>query len=150
MKHCLKCLWNELFYYLVWKSFQNDKEWHLFYRDSTLGCRVIQDFDLCKSYDLRRHRVDTKLCTITKNLSNLFLYRTVQLLHSSQSYMICPLWHFQGNTMSSRPSPFKGGNQSFPPSRGVICYLCSLSGSERMWTLQSTSTRKSVKLWSNK
>ena len=25
-----------------------DEEWRLFYSDSTLGCRVIQDFDLCK------------------------------------------------------------------------------------------------------
>ena len=39
----------------------------LFYCDSTLGCRVIQDFDLCKLDDLQRHIVDTKLCKITKN-----------------------------------------------------------------------------------
>ena len=31
--------------YLIRKSFQNDEEWHLFYCDSTLGSRVIQDFD---------------------------------------------------------------------------------------------------------
>ena len=36
------------FYYLVRKSFQNDEEWRLFCFDRTLGCRVIQDFDLCK------------------------------------------------------------------------------------------------------
>ena len=30
------------------KELQNDEEWRLFYCDSTLGCRVIQDFDLCK------------------------------------------------------------------------------------------------------
>ena len=29
---------------VIWKSFQNDEEWRLFYCDSTLGCRVIQDF----------------------------------------------------------------------------------------------------------
>ena len=34
-------------YYLIQKSFQNGEEWHLFC-DSTFGCRVIQDFDLCK------------------------------------------------------------------------------------------------------
>ena len=39
------------FYYLVRKSFQNDEEWRLFYCDSTLGRRVIQDFDLCKLDD---------------------------------------------------------------------------------------------------
>ena len=44
----LKCPWHEIFYYLVRKSFQNDEEWRLFYFDSTLGCRVIKDFDLCK------------------------------------------------------------------------------------------------------
>ena len=36
------------FYYIIRKSFQNDKERRLFYCDSTLGCQVIQDFDLCK------------------------------------------------------------------------------------------------------
>ena len=40
------------FYYLIGKSFQNDEEWRLFYCDSTLGCRVIQDFNLCKLDDL--------------------------------------------------------------------------------------------------
>ena len=44
----LKCPWHEIFYYLVRKSFQNDEEWRLFYFDSTLGYRVIKDFDLCK------------------------------------------------------------------------------------------------------
>ena len=34
--------------YLIGQSFQNDEEWRLFYCDSTLGCRVIQDFNLCK------------------------------------------------------------------------------------------------------
>ena len=34
------------------KSFQNDEEQRLFYCDSTLGCQVIQDFDLCKLEDL--------------------------------------------------------------------------------------------------
>ena len=49
------------FYYLVQKSFQSDEEWHLFYCDNTLGCWVIQDFDLCKLENLRCHAVDTKL-----------------------------------------------------------------------------------------
>ena len=49
-----------------------------------------------------------------------------------------------------RPSPFKGENQSFPPSRSVICSCCLFSRCERIWTLQSRSTRKSVKLWSDK
>jgi len=39
-----------IFYYLIRKSFQNNKELRLFYCDRTLGCRVltIRDFDLCK------------------------------------------------------------------------------------------------------
>ena len=40
----------------------------LFYCDSTLGCRVIQDFNLCKLDDLWRHFVDKKWCK--KALSN--------------------------------------------------------------------------------
>ena len=72
------------------------------------------------------------------------------MLHSSQSPTICPLWHFQGNTMDTTPSPFKGQNLTFPSSRSVICYCCLFSGCERTWTLQSTSTRKSIKHWSNK
>ena len=74
----------------------------------------------------------------------------VQLLHSSQSSMTCPLWHFHGNTMGSRPSPFKEENQSFPPSRSVIWSCCSFNGCEWIWTLHSTSRRKCVKLCSNK
>ena len=38
-----KCIWDEIFYYLIRKSFQNDEKWRLFYCDSTFGCRVIQD-----------------------------------------------------------------------------------------------------------
>jgi len=34
----------QIFHQFIRKSFQNN----LFYRDSTLGCRVTQDFDLCK------------------------------------------------------------------------------------------------------
>ena len=131
----------------------------LFYCDSTLGC---WDFDLCKLDLFNNYQVTMchKVVWIHKkieHLSQLFLCRTetffnstVQLLHSSQSSMICPLWHFHGNTMGSRPSPFKGENQSFPPSISVICYCCSFTGCERIWTLHSTSTRKSFKLWSNK
>ena len=73
----LKCPWHEIFY-LIRKSFQSDEEWRLFQRDSTLGCRLIQDFDLCKLDE----------CDVTKGtqsgaksqkidyLSRLFLYRT--------------------------------------------------------------------------
>ena len=38
-------------YSLIRKSFQNDEQWRLFYCDSTFGCRVIQDFGLCKLDD---------------------------------------------------------------------------------------------------
>ena len=37
-----------------------------FYFDSILGCRVIQDFDLCKLDDLGRHIVDIKWLKIKK------------------------------------------------------------------------------------
>ena len=58
----LKCPWHEIFCYLVRKSFQNDEEWRLFYCDSTLGCRVIQDFDLCK----------LDMCDVTKGTESGF------------------------------------------------------------------------------
>ena len=48
----LKCIWHEIFYYLIRKSFQNDEEWRLFYCDGFLSYRVMQDFDLCKLDDL--------------------------------------------------------------------------------------------------
>ena len=35
-----------------WKSFQSDEEWRLFYCNSVLVCRVIQDFGLCKLDEL--------------------------------------------------------------------------------------------------
>ena len=126
------------FYYIIRKSFQNYEEWRLFYCDSTLGCRVIQDFDVCKLDDLWRHNLDTKWRKITKNgiyLKTFYVnnWNFVQLLHSSQSFMICPLRHFHDNTMGSRPSSFKRWNQSFPPSRSVISSCCSFSGCEQIW-----------------
>ena len=65
--YTLKVPMKRPFYYLIQKSFQNDKEWRLFYCNITLACRVIPDFDLCKLDYLWRHRLDTKWCTITKN-----------------------------------------------------------------------------------
>ena len=86
------------------------------------------------------HSVDHKVLSNHKKLdvSHYFFcielkLGMVQLLHLSQSCMICPLWHFRGNTMGSRHSSFNVENQNFPHSRSVICYC---------W-------RKSVKLWSN-
>ena len=38
----------------------------------------------------------------------------------------------------------------FSPSRSVVCSCCLFSGCELIWTLHSTSTRKSVRLCSNK
>jgi len=61
----VKCPWHEIFYYLVWKSFQSDEERRLFC-DSTLGCRVLQDFELCKLDNLQRQNRNTKWCKTTK------------------------------------------------------------------------------------
>ena len=51
----------------------------LIYCDSTLGCRVIQDYDLCKLDDLWRHFVWWTRSDVKShkklNLSQLFLYR---------------------------------------------------------------------------
>ena len=77
----------------------------------------------------------------------LKLRTVVTLITKFHDMSLC---HFHCNTMGSRPSPFKGEKQSFSPSRSVICSFCSFSRCERIWILHSTSTRKSVKLWSNK
>ena len=58
------------FYYLVRKSFQNDEEWRLFYCDSTLGCRVIQDFDLCK----------LDICDVTKGTQSGAISQKIEYL----------------------------------------------------------------------
>ena len=65
----LKFPWHEIFY-LIGKSFQNDEEWRLFCCDSTLGCRVIQDFNLCK-LDECDVTTGAKWCKITKNRISL-------------------------------------------------------------------------------
>ena len=144
----LKYPWSQIFYYLIRKSFQSDEEWRLFYCDNTLGCRVIQDFDLCKLDDLW-HRMDTKWCKITKNwisLRTFFVYNwnLAQLLHSSQSSMICSLCYFHDNTMGSTPSPFKGENQSFPPSRSFIWSSCCFI--QWVWTNMAITQHKHKKV----
>ena len=55
-----------------------------------------------------------------------------------------------GNPRQHNGLPLHSNGKTFPPVRRVICSCCSLSGCERIWTLHSTSIRKSVKLWSNK
>ena len=56
-----------IFLLYIRKSFQNDEEWRLYYCDSTLGCPVIQDLDLCKSDDLGRQNRGTKFLVPEEN-----------------------------------------------------------------------------------
>ena len=127
---------------------------YLFYCDSHLGCRVMQDFDLCKFDDLWRHIVDIKWFKITKNGISLktfsaYNWNFVHLVHLSQSSMICPLWHYHSNTMGSMPflQKVKPEFSSFKK-----CYLLALFIqwvlAKLIWTSHSTSTGKSV--WSDK
>ena len=94
IRQALKCIWHEIFYYLIWKSFPSDEEWRLFYCDSTFGCRVIQDFGLCKLDYMWRHIVDTKWCKVTKNGISLkiFLYRTETLYGCCTHHKVS--WYF--------------------------------------------------------
>ena len=58
-----------------WKELS---KWRLFYCDSTLGCRVIHDFDLCK-LDMCNVTTGTQSGAKSQKieyLSRLFLYRT--------------------------------------------------------------------------
>ena len=97
--------------------------------------------------------VDTKWCKITKNgIYRLFLYRTDTLYFVALptkfhdiSTVTFP-WQHNGLQVLSNHKMKSG----FSPSRSVICSCCLFSGCELMWTLHSTSTRKSVRLWSNK
>ena len=59
---------------------QIDEEWHLFYCESTLGCRVIQDLDLCKLEDLWHHNVDPNAVKSQKMEYLWILYKTETLL----------------------------------------------------------------------
>ena len=136
------------FYKLMRKSFQNDEKWRLFYCQSTFGSRVIQN-------DLWRHIVDTKWCKITKkwNISEDFFCIELKLCTvvaiSTKFHDISTVtfpWQHNGLQALS----IQKIKSEFSPSRSVICSCCLFSGCELIWTLHSTSTRKSVRLWSNK
>jgi len=76
----------------LFESIQNDEEWRLFYCDSTLGCWVIQDFDLCKLDDLWRHNVDENWCKtkygISVRIQSLQGWNRVNVLQELHSYYI--------------------------------------------------------------
>ena len=136
---CLKCSWQEIFYYLIGKSIQNDEEWRLFYCDSTLGCWVIQDFNLCKLDEC-----DVITGTVVQNHKILNISHDFFCIELKLSTVVILLTTFNEIffvTLPWQQNGFKVENQSFPPSRSVICSCCSFSGCERIWTLQSTSTR---------
>ena len=133
----LKCPWHEIFYYLIGKSFQSDEEWRSFYCDSTLGCRVIQDVNLC-ILDKCDVTTGTQWCKITKNRISLMTFsvynwNSVQLLHSSQSFMKCPLLHFHGDRLGSRLSPFKVEKQSFPLQEVSFALVVHSVGVRQFW-----------------
>ena len=151
----LKCIWHNIFYWLVQKSLQIDEERRLFYCDSSFGCRVIQDFDLCKLDDVWCHIVDAKWCKITENWISLKTFSVrnwnlVQFLHSLQSSMIWPTEMFPWQCNGLQALSIQRVKSEFPSQTRVICSWCSFSGCKGIWTLHSTSTRKSVRLWSNK
>ena len=52
----LKCIWHNFFCWLIRKIFHSDEEWHLFYCNSILRCRVIQGFVSCDLDDLWYHK----------------------------------------------------------------------------------------------
>ena len=65
-------------------SFQTDEEWHLFYCDSTLGFRVIQDFHFRKLDDLMTQN-DLKSQKMPYHSLKTFLQRT-ETVHSCYSH----------------------------------------------------------------
>ena len=87
-----------IFYYLVRKNFQNDEECRLFCLDSTLGCRVIQDLDLCKldECDITKGTQSgaksqkMNICANTKTIGLKFCRVDVQQLHILIVVMMSP------------------------------------------------------------
>ena len=140
--HFLKCLWSEIFYYLIRKSFQSDLEWHLFYCDSTLGCWVIQDFDLTRwtQSRVRSQKIEY--------LSQRFLFRSKNwnLVQLFTCYKFP--WYVISVATQWAPGPLhsKGKIRVFLLQEVLFDLVVPFSGCERIWT----STRKSVILWSNK
>ena len=60
----LKCIWHNFFFcWLIRKIFHSDEEWHLFYCNSILRCRVIQGFVSCDLDDLWYHKWTKKWST---------------------------------------------------------------------------------------
>ena len=94
---------------IIQKSFQKDEEWHLFYYDSTLGCWVIQDFDLSRLHDLWRHpkwyiteqnleylhasteSTGLKFCRVDV-LEDLHIVIALRLYHRNKSYSLPDLY----------------------------------------------------------
>ena len=80
---------------------------------------LLEDVTMWKKSDVKSQKME--------HLWSLFQYiRTEPLNSCFTCHMLCPPWHFHGNTMGSTSSPFKGKNQSFSPSRSVIIYLLLL------------------------
>ena len=119
----LKCIWHEIIYLLIRKSFQSDEEWWLFYCNSSLACRVIQDIGSCKLEDLWHHNVDTKLCKITKYRIHLCKYSSLQGWNFAE--LMCTknytswwwLWCHHSNILVTRPLPLFVS----PESNGLSC-----------------------------
>ena len=123
----LKCQWSEISYKLTWKSFQND--------DGTLGCLVIQDFDLCKLDDLWHHIADTNWCKITKygismQILSLQGWNFAELM-CCKNYTLCWwLWCHHSNLLVSRPLPSQ--NEKCPIccfrlKHTFLCLCCVMS-----------------------
>ena len=71
-------------------GFENGEGWHLFYCDSTLGCQIIQDYDLNKLDDLWLHIVDIKWFKVTKkwNISEDFFFIELKLCSCYSYYNV--------------------------------------------------------------
>ena len=90
------------------RAFKNDQEWWcFFYCDSTLGCRVIQDFDLCKlDYVTMWTQNDVKSQKM-EYLWRIFIYRT-ETLYSYYTHHKVPWYVHCDISMATQwaPGPF--------------------------------------------
>ena len=142
----VKVYMTKFFMSLFERVFKMMKNGIFFHCDSTLGCRVIQYFDLCKLDDFWPHTVDTKWFKITKMeyLWMRFLFR-IETSYGCYIHLKVPLTQW-----APGPFPLKGKIRVFLHQKVLFARVVHSVGFEHTWALHSTSTRKSFALKSNK
>ena len=102
-----------------WEEFS--KWWRMAFIifDSIIGCRVIQDLDLCKLGDLWRHDADAKCCKITKygisvQILSLQGWNFARLMYCKNYILWWWVCCHYSNIFVSRPLPSRNEKWKMP------------------------------------